>query len=132
MAVCALAPAYVSADSTINNVQTSNIGSKEDVKNKLPHDENTIAEEGGIAKVVNVFLYVGGIVAVIMGIVAGVQMTTSAGDPATVAKAKKTLAWSVIGLAIMILAYAIVNFVIGRVTGSSDSDEFGYIVQLLG
>ena len=134
MIAVALAPMSVSADDGDAKIETTSIGSKEDVKGKLPHEEGTIADEGGLKNVVNVFLYIGGLVAVIMGIVAGVQMTTSAGDPATVAKAKKTLSWSIIGLLVMILAYAIVNFVIGRVTGSSDGGGFGceYIVRILG
>ena len=66
------------------------------------------------SNVVNTLLYVVGIIAVAMIIVAGVQMTTSAGDPGAVAKAKKTMTGAIIGLAIAVLAYAIVNFVVGR------------------
>jgi multisubunit Na+/H+ antiporter MnhB subunit len=80
-----------------------------EVVQKLP--KNTIDP----VKIVNVFLYIGGIAAVVMIIVSGVQMTTSAGNPGAVAKAKNTMIWSIVGLLVMILAYAIVNFVIGKI-----------------
>jgi len=69
----------------------------------------------GVARsVVDYLLYIGGIVAVVMIVVGGVQMTTSAGNPAAVAKAKRTIIWSVAGLLVAILAYAIVGFVLSR------------------
>ena len=87
-----------------------------DVMNKIK--ENTpgggTIGENSVINVINYFLYVGGIVAVVMAIVAGVQMTTSAGDPGAVKKAKTTLTWAIAGLVVMILAYAIVNFVIAQ------------------
>ena len=67
-------------------------------------------------RIINTLLYIGGIVAVVMVIVGGVQMTTSAGDPGAVKKAKSTIVYAVVGLVVMILAYAIVNFVIFRIT----------------
>ena len=98
--------------------------SKEDVINKIKDNtpgDPAIATDP--AKIINVLLFIGGIVAVTMIIVAGIQMTTSAGDPSAVKKAKNTLMWSVVGLVIMILAYAIVNFVIFRVVGSQTVTE---------
>ena len=49
-----------------------------------------------------------------MIIVGAVQMQTSAGNSGAVAKAKNTITFSVVGLVVMILAYAIVNFVVGK------------------
>ena len=65
--------------------------------------------------IINVILSVLGIVTVIMIILGGVQYTTSAGDPAKVAKAKNTIMYGVIGLVIALLAFAIVNFVLTNV-----------------
>ncbi|MBR3320142.1 hypothetical protein IKG20_02450 [Candidatus Saccharibacteria bacterium] len=64
--------------------------------------------------IINVFLYIGGLAAVVMIIVGAVQMQTSAGNSGAVAKAKNTITFSVVGLVVMILAYAIVNFVVGK------------------
>ena len=68
-----------------------------------------------IRTVINILLYVVGILAVVMIIVSGLKMTMSAGDAGAVQKAKNTLIYSVIGLIIVILAYAIVNFVITKI-----------------
>lgn len=84
----------------------------EEIKNKFPTPGNT---EQTQENVINYILYAVGIAAVVMMIVAGIQMTTSAGDPGAVAKAKKTMTYAIIGLVVVILAYAIVNFVIDEV-----------------
>lgn len=76
----------------------------------IPHTDPSVAQNN----VINYILYVAGILAVVMIVVAGVQMTTSGGDPGKVAKAKQTIVWSVVGLIVTILAYAIVNFVVGK------------------
>ena len=50
---------------------------------------------------------------------------TSAGDTTKLEKAKKTILYAVIGLAITVLSFAIVNFVIKNVieSGSSNQDS---------
>lgn len=101
------------------NKMGADANSYQDVMNKIKEKTPTITTESSdIQRVINYFLYIGGIVAVVMAIIAGIQMTTSAGDPGAVKKAKNTLMWSIVGLVIMILAYAIVNFVIGKVVAS--------------
>ena len=69
---------------------------------------------GGIVKtIVNVLLYIIGAVAVIVIIIAGFRYVTSGGDSSKIAAAKNTILYAVIGLIVAILAYAIVNFVVG-------------------
>ena len=58
-----------------------------------------------------------GIVAVIMIVYGGIQYVTSAGNSAAVSKAKTTILYSIVGLLVVILAAAIVNVVVGAVTG---------------
>ena len=77
--------------------------------------------ENTITKIVNAALYVIGILAVVMVIIGGVKYTTSGGDQAAVTSAKNTILYGIIGLVIAILAYAIVNFVISRVTASNNN-----------
>ncbi len=67
----------------------------------------------GIKNVVNILLFVIGIIAVIVIIIGGIRYTTSGGDSGQVSGAKNTILYAIIGLIIAILAYAIVNFVIG-------------------
>jgi len=61
---------------------------------------------------INIILYVLGALAVIMIIYSGILYIISGGDSTAVTKAKNTLLYSVIGLIVALLAYAIVNFVI--------------------
>jgi|AntRauTorckE6833_2_1112554.scaffolds.fasta_scaffold33543_3 cytochrome bd-type quinol oxidase subunit 2 len=70
--------------------------------------------EGFASNLIEVLLFVLGIISVIMIIVSGIMYVTSAGSPDKVKKAKDTLTYSVIGLAVALLAYAIVAFVLDR------------------
>lgn len=62
--------------------------------------------------IINTLLFILGAISVIMIIVAGIRYTTSGGDSGAVTSAKNTLMYSIIGLVVAILAYAIVNFVL--------------------
>lgn len=66
--------------------------------------------------VTNVALYVIGALSVIMLIYGGIRYVTSAGESARVVEAKNTIMYSIIGVIVALLAYAIVNFVILNVT----------------
>ncbi len=66
-------------------------------------------------RVINVVLGIIGVVAVIMIILGGIQYTTSQGDAAKATKARNTILYSVVGLIIALLAFAIVNFVLTSV-----------------
>ncbi len=66
-----------------------------------------------IQKIINGLLYVLGAVTVIVIIFSGIFYTTSSGDAKMVEKAKNTLFYAVVGLIVAIMAYAIVNFVVG-------------------
>ncbi len=62
----------------------------------------------------NLAYFLAGVVAVIVIIFAGVMYVISSGDAGRVAKAKNLLVYSIVGLIIVISAFAITNFVIGR------------------
>jgi hypothetical protein len=64
--------------------------------------------------IINTMLYILGILAVIMIIFGGIRYVTSTGDASRVKGAKDTVLYSVVGLIVALLAYAIVNFVITR------------------
>lgn len=66
------------------------------------------------ANVVRILMYVAGVAAVIMMIVAGIMYITSAGNPESLARAKRTITNAVIGLVLVSLAYSIVTFLVGR------------------
>ena len=64
-----------------------------------------------IGTIVNTLLYFVGLLSVIMIIVAGVMYTTSGGNASQVSRAKNTLTYSLVGLVVAFLAFAIVNWV---------------------
>jgi hypothetical protein len=102
MGVVTLAPSYVSAapvdeiERGINDVGGGNakpLGSQ-------------------VKIIVNILLYILGAIAVVMIVIGGVRYTTSNGDSSAISGAKNTILYSVVGLIVAILAYAIVNFVV--------------------
>lgn len=71
-------------------------------------------DDGGIVTtVINTMLFIVGILAVIMIIYAGIRYTTAHGDKGQVENAKNTLMYSIVGLVVAIIAYAVVNWVVG-------------------
>ena len=73
--------------------------------------------ENAALGIINVALGVIGFVAVVFIIVGAVQYVTSSGEPGKITKAKNTIMYAVIGLVVALLAYAIVNFVLGDILG---------------
>lgn len=80
-------------------------------------DANTDDLSDNLKTIVNILLFVLGAIAVIMIIIGGIRYTTSNGDAGSIKGAKDTILYSVIGLVVAILAYAIVNFVLGAFSG---------------
>lgn len=78
--------------------------------NNLP--KNTAVETlGGI---LNGVYFAVGAVAVVIIILAGYTFVTAVYDPAKIAKAKNAILYSVVGLIVVILAFVITSFVMGR------------------
>jgi hypothetical protein len=94
-----------------------------DTKSQVTGGINNVNPGGGtttdlntmIKSVLNWIFGIIGIVAVVMIIIGGFNMMISAGDPGKVKKGKDTILYGIIGLVISILAFAIVNFVIGGI-----------------
>ncbi len=73
-------------------------------------------EATDLAKVIiNTLLFLLSIIAVIMIIVGGVKYTASNGDASRIKAAKDTITYSIAGLVVALLAFAIVNFIVGRI-----------------
>ena len=62
----------------------------------------------------NITYYILGGVAVIFIILAGYQYLTANGEPGKAQKAMQTILYAVIGLVVVVSAFAITNFVAGR------------------
>lgn len=72
-------------------------------------DANSVLAGG-----LNIAYFAAGAVAVLVIIIAGFYFTTSVYDPQKIAQAKNAIVYSVVGLVVVMLAFVITNFVIGR------------------
>ena len=70
----------------------------------------------GLALVAKFLTGIGAVIAVVVIIVAGVSYITSQGDPGKVSKATNAIIFSVFGLVVCLLAFAIVSFVLDGVS----------------
>lgn len=74
---------------------------------------------GGMFQTVsNVLLFLVGAIAVVMIIYGGIRYVLSGGDSNNVSAAKNTILYALVGVIVAILAYSVVNFVIGSFTGT--------------
>ncbi len=62
----------------------------------------------------NLVYFLAGAIAVIVIIAAGIMYTASAGDPSRISKAKNLITYAIVGLVVVLSAFLITNFVIGR------------------
>lgn len=99
----AVAP-VTSADTAANSVK--------DGVNKIGGDSGQADFNTGIKTIVNMLLFLLGVIAVIMIIYGGFRYVISQGDSGNTKAAKDIILYAVVGLVVAILAYAIVNFVI--------------------
>ncbi|MFA5948446.1 MAG: hypothetical protein WC806_05800 [Candidatus Gracilibacteria bacterium] len=71
-----------------------------------------------VLKMVNYFLTFLGIIAVLMIIYAGVTYVTAAGNDDAIGNAKKIITYSLVGLIVILLSFAVVNTILGAGTGT--------------
>ena len=71
-----------------------------------------------IIHAINWAIGMAGVVCVVFIVVGGFGYMTSAGDPAKLQKAKKTIVYAIIGLIIVALSFAITNFVINNLANA--------------
>lgn len=90
----------------------------DEVKQSVGCEEDRTAWEV-IQNVLNVIVALVGILAVLMIVISAILMATAAGDSGKIAKAKKGILYSVVGLAVAILSWAIINFVLAAVFTTS-------------
>lgn len=68
-----------------------------------------------IKNITNTMLLAIGVISVIMIVIGGIRYTVSGGDEKGTKGAKDTILYSIIGLVVALLAFAIVNFVLNNV-----------------
>lgn len=74
-------------------------------------DVNTLVQTG-----IGILSFIIGIISVIMIIVGGIRYVVSNGEAAKIKSAKDTILYAIVGLVVSLLAYVIVNFVVGQFT----------------
>lgn len=86
--------------------------------NPVQDDANTDITTA-VPAILNGVIGVLALVAVVVVIIGGINYMTSSGDAGKVKKAKDTILYGLIGLIVCVLAFAIVNFVVGTILGNS-------------
>lgn len=71
------------------------------------------ATQGTLTKTFNIVLGVMGALAFLMLVIAGLRYTISQGDATKVSDSKRMMTYTIVGLAVIALAAAVVNFVLG-------------------
>jgi len=82
---------------------------------------SALGQSGGdlptlIGNIINIFIGILGIIFVVLVVYAGFLYLTAAGEDKKIEKAKSLLTQSVIGIIIILAAYAIANFVVTALT----------------
>lgn len=80
-----------------------------------------------IGSILKVIISLFGIFALIILVYAGVLWMFSKGDPVKIQKAKKLIASGLVGMLIIISSYAIVSFIIGKITGIFGGSVYGEV-----
>lgn len=75
----------------------------------------TAKDNSVLTNVLNTAYFWAGVIAVIVIVIAGFMYTTSQSDPGRVARAKNAILYAIVGLVIVLGAFAITNFVLGAI-----------------
>ena len=78
-----------------------------------------------VGTIVKFIVGIAGVIAVVIIIIAGINIAVSQGDPAKLAKATKAIIFAAVGLVVCLLAFAIVNFALDGIggTGTAGGDS---------
>jgi hypothetical protein len=68
-----------------------------------------------LQKIINILLFIIGIIAVIVIVISGIQYVTSGGNAEQASKAKNGIIFAVVGIIVAVMAYAIVGFVVDNI-----------------
>lgn len=79
-----------------------------DLANPLPN----VSTDNRLQVILNIVLAITGAIAVLIIVLAGFRYIISQGDPNTVATARNAIIYSLVGLVVIMFAFAIVNFVL--------------------
>ncbi|MEO5950682.1 MAG: hypothetical protein ABIQ04_04495 [Candidatus Saccharimonadales bacterium] len=95
----------------IVNVVTGTIAGTVDPATGIP---KSTADAATLSAILNTVYFWAGIISVVMIIIGGLLYTISGGNSSNITKAKDTIIYSVVGLVVVIMAFALTQVVIGR------------------
>jgi hypothetical protein len=98
---------------TGNNIANSGLADGAKCAQGKDQQADLFGDGGIFRQITNVLLFIIGAISVIMLIIGGIRYVVSGGDSGAVTAAKNTILYAVIGIIVALLAYALVNFVIG-------------------
>lgn len=116
--VAAAVVTFFSATPTFAAIFDGSVQSGVDAARGSDVPSTLLGDGGALTTIVNAMLFIIGFLSVIMLIFGGLRYIISGGNAAAVTTAKNTILYAIVGLIIAIFAYAIVNFVIGSITGT--------------
>lgn len=113
--VVAAVPAVTVGAACQNTTSGNNVNLQNGVDCAKGEDQSPkLFGNGGVfSTITNVLLFIIGAISVIMLIIGGIRYTVSGGDQAAITSAKNTILYAIVGIIVALLAYAIVNFVVG-------------------
>ena len=113
MLMVGLLGVFTPAVSAANGINICSNGNESSVYCKNKNTGET--QVNGIIKtIVEVLLTAVGAISIIMIVIGGIMFALSSGDAQKAAKARNTVLYAVVGLAVSLFASAIVNFVFNR------------------
>lgn len=111
-----LAPVVTPASAVCDPNATPSLANGVDCAKPTGATETLFGDGSIFTTVVNILLFIIGIIAVIMLIIGGIRYTLSGGESKAVTDAKNTILYAIIGLVVAFLAYAVVNWVLISLT----------------
>lgn len=78
------------------------------------HTDPLTGNGGLILNIANIIAYIAGAAAVIILLISGLRFITSSGDPEKVRSARVTATGALIGLAVIVLAKVLIDFVLNK------------------
>lgn len=112
--IMCLVPLKVSAVDLFNSACSDSASASSAVCSEHTTGNPITGSNGVILKVTNILAIIAGAAAVILIIIAGIRLVTSAGDSNAVSGARQSILYALIGLVIIFLAQAIITFVIKK------------------
>lgn len=73
-----------------------------------------VGADGAITGILNIVYTAAGFTAIIVIIICGILYSTSQGDASKTKRAKDGILYSIVGIVVIMMAFVITNFIIGR------------------